>query len=249
MTAASSFRWTSCGRSEVGNVRKLNEDAFVDVSARGLWAVADGMGGHAAGDIASRMVTDRLRDVGSHDTFSGFVDEVEDRVLEANGRLYAMAMEGDAERIIGCTLVGLLANGRYVLSVWAGDSRVYRMRAGKLEQLTRDHSEVEEMLERGEVTEGSPEALAAQNIVTRAVGGSPQLFLDYALDELRSGDRYLLCSDGLYKELSAADITERLADGKASCVEVCDALLETALSRACADNVTAIVVDFFEAKD
>lgn len=249
MSAEGSFRWTSCGRSEVGNVRKLNEDAFVDLSARGLWAVADGMGGHAAGDIASRMVTDRLRDVGSHDTFSGFVNEVEDRVLEANSRLYAMAMEGDTERIIGCTLAGLLANGRHVLSVWAGDSRVYRMRGGKLEQLTRDHSEVEEMLERGEVTEGSPEALAAQNIVTRAVGGSQQLFLDYAVDELRGGDRYLICSDGLYKELSAADLSERLANSKASCVEVCHALLDTALSRECADNVTAIVIDFFDAKD
>ena len=86
MTA--SFRWESASRSEVGNVRKLNEDAMLDLSARGLWVVADGMGGHDAGDIASKMVTDRLRGVDSHDKLSAFVNDVEDRVLDANGRLY-----------------------------------------------------------------------------------------------------------------------------------------------------------------
>jgi protein phosphatase len=246
MTASSPFRWESASRSEVGNVRKLNEDACLELSSRGLWVVADGMGGHAAGDVASHMVTEKLLSVGKHEKFSRFVDEVEDRVLETNERLYSMATESGEERIIGCTFVGLLTNGTHCLSMWAGDSRVYRLRAGKLEQLTRDHSEVEEMLQRGEINENSVEAQAAQNVVTRAVGGTDRLFLDYTLDEIENNDRFLLCSDGLYKELTADDLTAQLRNN--GCAAACDALLAAALGRECSDNVTAIVVDFHEAK-
>jgi len=246
MTATASFRWESASRSEVGNVRKLNEDACLDLSPSGLWVVADGMGGHAAGDVASRMVTEKLRSVGKHERFSELVNDVEDRVLEANERLYSMATQGGEERIIGCTFVGLLTNGTHCVSVWAGDSRVYRLRAGKLEQITRDHSEVEEMLQRGEISANSVEAQAAQNVVTRAVGGTDRLFLDYTVDEIHDNDRFLLCSDGLYKELSPDDLTAQL--GNTGCAAACDALLVAALGRECSDNVTAIVVDFHEAK-
>ncbi len=247
MSAALSFRWEAASRSEVGNVRKLNEDSMLELSARGLWAVADGMGGHAAGDVASQMVTDRLRGVEPHTSFSGLVDDVEDRVLDANRRLYSMASESEGNKIIGCTLAALLANGRHCLSVWAGDSRVYRLRDAKLEQLTRDHSEVEELLARGELSPESANTHAAQNIVTRAVGGSDRLFLDYSLDEIRDGDRFLICTDGLYKELSAPELTEQLK--MPTCVRACDALLDAALARECGDNVTAIVVDFHAAKE
>lgn len=245
--SATSFRWQSAARSEVGNVRKLNEDAFLDLSARGLWVVADGMGGHAAGDVASRMVTDTLRDVAPHDKLSTFVNDVEDRVLEANRRLYTMATEDAEQRIIGCTVVGLLADHGHCMSMWAGDSRVYRLRDGNFEQLTRDHSEVQELLDRGEINDVSAETHAAQNVVTRAVGGTDRLFLDYVLHEIKHGDRFLLCSDGLYKELSADDMAEQLRIP--SCVDACDGLLSTALSRECADNVTAIVIDFHETNE
>ena len=245
--STTSFRWQSAGRSEVGNVRKLNEDAFLDLSARGLWVVADGMGGHAAGDVASRMVTDKLRDVAPHDKLSAFVNDVEDRVLAANERLYTMATQDAEQRIIGCTVVALLVDHAHCMSVWAGDSRVYRLRDGELTRLTRDHSEVQELLDRGEINDVSAETHAAQNVVTRAVGGTERLFLDYALHELKNGDRFLLCSDGLYKELSVADMTEQLSIP--SCVDACDKLLVTALGRDCADNVTAIVVDFYETSE
>jgi protein phosphatase len=247
MTGTSSFRWESASRSEVGNVRKHNEDACLDLSSRGLWVVADGMGGHEAGDVASRMVTDDLRSVGAHRKFSKLVNEVEDRVLEANERLYSMATQSGEERIIGCTFAGLLTNGTHCVSMWAGDSRVYRLRDGKLEQITRDHSEVEEMLQRGEISEDSVEAQAAQNVVTRAVGGTDRLFLDYSLDEIHDKDRFLICSDGLYKELSPDDLTSQL--GATDCATACKALLEAALERECSDNVTAIVVDFRAAKE
>jgi protein phosphatase len=242
MTAVHSFRWQSAGRSEVGNVRKLNEDAFLDLSPRGLWVVADGMGGHEAGDVASATVVDLLRDIDSHDRFSGFVDDVEDRVLDANDRLYSMAMQGEEQRVIGCTLAGVLAHGGHCVSLWAGDSRVYRLRDGALEQITRDHSQVEEMIERGEIEAEEAQLHHAQNVITRAVGGADRLFLDYAVSRIRDRDRFLICSDGLYKELSVEEMTETLCAG--SCVDACGALLDAALGRECSDNVTAIVVDF-----
>jgi protein phosphatase len=244
---ADAFRWQSAARSEVGNVRKLNEDACLDLSARGVWVVADGMGGHAAGDVASKMVTDNLRGVDNHEKFSDLVNDVEERVLDANRRLYSMAMLGDDNKIIGCTVVALLANGRHCVCAWAGDSRVYRLRGGKLAQITRDHSEVEELIERGEISKEAASAHAAQNIVTRAVGGAEQLFLDYTVHEIRDGDRFLICSDGLYKELADDKLVERL--GNPSCVAACNELLDTALAGECADNVTAIVVDFRAAND
>lgn len=248
MNEDTSFRWESAGRSEVGNVRELNEDAFLDLSARGLWIVADGMGGHEAGDVASHMVVDRLRNVVSSEAFSDFVNDVEDRVLDANHRLYSMANDGEEHKIIGCTLAGLLAHGRHCVSVWAGDSRVYRLRAGALQQLTRDHSEVEELLQRGEISEESMASHAAQNVITRAVGGADRLYLEYTIDEIRDGDRFLICSDGLYKELSSEDMRQELSLHEGNCVEACDGLVDAALARECLDNVTAIVVDFREAR-
>lgn len=242
MSAARAFRWESASRSEVGNVRELNEDAWLDWSARGLWVVADGMGGHEAGDLASRMVVEELGQVRLPDTFSEFVDAVEDRVLDVNKRLYNMAMEGEEPRVIGCTLALMMAFGAHCLSIWAGDSRVYRRRKGKLEQMTRDHSEVEELIERGELSEESAGSHPSKNIITRAVGGAAQLYLDFSVQALEGDDRFLICSDGLYKDLSADEIEELLAVG--SCVDACEQLLGTALSRECADNVTAIVVDF-----
>lgn len=247
MTEGASFRWESATRTEVGNVRKLNEDSCLDLSARGLWVVADGMGGHEAGDVASQMVVESLRRVGSHDKFSAFVDEVEDLVLDANRRLYAMSLEGEEARVVGCTLSVMLAYGGYCLNMWAGDSRAYRLRQSKLEQITRDHSETEEMIERGEISEAEAETHPSANIITRAVGGSAQLFIDLIVEPLEDGDRYLICSDGLYKELSVDEIEAQLDSG--SCVDACGILMDTALGRECADNVTVIVVDFDQNAD
>lgn len=242
MSGANGFRWQSASRTDVGNVRKLNEDACLDLPARGLWVVADGMGGHDAGEVASQMVVSSLGSIASHDRFSEFVDDVEDRVLHVNRQLHAMANQGSEPRVIGCTFAGMLAFGDHCLSVWAGDSRVYRLRGGKLEQITRDHSEVEEMVARGEISEAEAELHPSANVITRAVGGVERLFLDLTLHALDDGDRYLICSDGLYKDLTLQDIEARVGQG--TCTEACDELIDTALSRECPDNVTVVIVDF-----
>ena len=246
MSTAATFSWQSASRTDVGNVRKLNEDSHLDLPGRGLWVVADGMGGHEAGEVASQMVVHELRGVPMHGRFSEFVDDVEDRLLKVNQRLFAMAHEGAEPRVIGCTFAGMLAFGGHCLSIWAGDSRVYRLRGDDLEQITRDHSEVAEMIERGEISAAEAELHPSANVITRAVGGVERLFLDLTVEALHDGDRFLICTDGLYKDLDFNDIHSRLAGG--NCTEACGRLMDTALSRQCPDNVTVIVVDFSRAK-
>jgi serine/threonine protein phosphatase PrpC len=242
MSGAPSFKWLSASVTHVGNVRKVNEDSVLDLPSRGLWVVADGMGGHAAGDVASQMIVETLRRVPSVDKFSDFVNVVEDHLLEANRRLYEMSMSGPEQRVIGSTVAALLAFGNHCICAWVGDSRVYRLRGGAFEQITRDHSEVEEMLEQGLITPEAAVDHPSGNIITRAVGGASELFVDLELHRLQKGDRFLICSDGLYKDLSDDEMRVCLADG--NCKQVCQNLMDMALARECADNVTVAVVEF-----
>lgn len=243
MSVATSFGWTSSSRTDVGNERKVNEDACLDLSNRGLWVVADGMGGHAAGDVASRMLISKLSGVDSHNRLSEFVDDVEDRVLEVNSTLHAMSFEGDEPKVMGSTLAALLAHDKHVVGMWVGDSRIYRLREGELlKQVTTDHSEVEEMIAQGTLDEEAALDHPSANVVTRAVGGLDHVYVDLVLDELEDKDRFLICSDGLFKDLSEEEIEELLGGG--SCVDACNALIDTVLEREAADNVTVVVVQF-----
>jgi type VI secretion system protein ImpM len=138
----------------------------------------------------------------------------------------------------GSTIVALLALERHCLSIWAGDSRVYRSRDNFFEQITRDHSEAQELLDTG----ADAQSAIASNVITRAVGGSQELFLDIELRELRTNDRFLLCSDGLYREIPEADMAHHLTANDPE--GACKALMKQALSGTCSDNVSAIVVQF-----
>jgi serine/threonine protein phosphatase PrpC len=237
----SSQHWRSAALTDKGNVRSHNEDSVLDLSASGLWVVADGMGGHNAGDVASRMIVEMLAGVVRRSPPSALLDDVEDRLQEVNSKLYADSLHNEAG-MSGSTVVALLAFERHCLSLWAGDSRAYRSRQGTFTQITRDHSEVQEMLDGGELTAENVESAAASNVITRAVGGSQDLVLDIELRELRNNDRYLLCSDGLYKELSEEDMARHVADNDPE--GACRALLKQALRGTCNDNVSALVVQF-----
>jgi serine/threonine protein phosphatase PrpC len=242
MSGAPSFKWLSASVTNVGNVRKINEDSVLDLPSRGLWVVADGMGGHAAGDVASQMIVETLRQVPSVDKLSDFVNVVEDHLMEANRKLFEMSISGPEQRVIGSTAAALLAFGNHCLCAWVGDSRVYRLRDGEFQQVTRDHSEVEEMLEQGLITLEDAVDHPSGNVITRAVGGARTLFVDLELLELQKGDRFLVCSDGLYKELSEDEMQDCLASG--NCKQVSQNLVDMALARECADNVTVVVVEF-----
>jgi len=235
------LKWSSSSRTDVGMVRELNEDALLDRSAVGLWVVADGMGGHTAGDVASRMICDRLAEIDAPASLSGMVDAVEGRLMEVNSALREMASRGERQTI-GSTVVALLAHGRHAVCLWAGDSRAYRLRKQRLERISEDHALVQELVAKGVLTPEQAAAHPQANLVTRAVGAGDLLHVDAEIVELQAGDRFLLCSDGLDKEVSEAEIAGVLGQregGNAS-----EALVDLALARGSRDNVSVVAVEF-----
>lgn len=187
------------------------------------------------------MVVQALARVRNHARASALIDEVEDRLYQVNGHLTEFA--GD-ECISGTTVAVLLALERHIVSLWAGDSRIYRSRKGHLVQLTRDHSETQALLDDGLLSPGDPIGRQSSNVITRAVGGDTQLFLDIELSGLQDGDCYLLCTDGLHKELSDRELTRYLAHRSPD--QACQGLLSCARQGVCNDNVSAVVVRFAE---
>lgn len=234
------MNWASAACTHTGFVRRINEDAFLALPERGLWAVADGMGGHSAGDYASGLIVEALSDVGEHDDPDAFLDDVERRLVEVNRRVYERSI--DTERTIGSTVAAVLAFKRHAVCLWAGDSRVYRAHGGELEQLTRDHSQVEDLVAAGTLTPDEAAAHPMANVITRAVGGARQLRLEARLVEVDDGDRLMVCSDGLYKDLTTDEIVALLCDGAPD--EACQALTDRALLRGGGDNITVVVIDF-----
>lgn len=231
--------WVSHGITNIGAVRKINEDAFLDRADLGVWAVADGMGGHAAGDVASQTVVERLEQLPGNSKLSTLLDAAEDRLYEANRKLLTLAMH-QKERTIGSTVVALLARGRYAACVWAGDSRLYRIRGRSIEQMMQDHAMIEELVASGMITRAEAASHPQANRITRAIGAMPGLFLDVELFALEAGDIYLLCSDGLYKELDDQEIARTLGGD----VHAVDRLIMFALERGAHDNVTVVAVQF-----
>jgi len=239
MKQADALHWDSACRSHVGTVRKLNEDSVLERPDRGVWAVADGMGGHAAGDFASAAVVDALNTISAPASLGALVGDVRQQLQAVNRALSDEARQRGQE-VIGSTVVVLVLFGTHAVTLWAGDSRAYLYRQGELQQLTRDHSQVEEFVSLGLLTPQQAEGHPASNIITRAVGVAGHLELDSEMFECVAGDTFLLCSDGLYRELDAGDIRASLALD--DCQQACDALLEQALARGARDNVSVIVV-------
>ena len=237
---AQSFRFVvSCG-TDVGRVRSLNEDAFLDRTEIGLWVVADGMGGHAAGDFASRTIVDGLEQIAPPSDGSAFLREVEDRIQIAHAALRAESEARGSGGIIGSTVVVLIAWNRHYACVWAGDSRLYLLRDGVLRQVSRDHSLVQDLVEAGELAPEQAESHPQANVVTRAVGAVEDLVLDKTHEQIATGDMFLLCSDGLTRHVSDPEIAAVLTGEAAP--DVAQALIDLALDRGARDNVTAIVV-------
>lgn len=240
-----SFEWRSSALTNPGLVRKVNEDAFLDAPHLGLWVVADGMGGHQAGDYASRLIVEELEHVKSDAEPDVFLATVENRLQEVNTALFEKAQSSSST--IGSTVVALLAFRRYCLCLWAGDSRVYRLRDGQIAQITRDHSQVEELIALGEIPREDAESHPMANVITRAVGGSSTLNLDANLQPLRNRDRIMLCSDGLYKDIGEEEILDGMNQSDPE--RACKRLVELALRAGGGDNISVAVIDFLSTAD
>ena len=227
-------------RTHVGLKRKINEDSvFVD-SGRGLWAVADGMGGHEAGEVASGMVTDALAALPDCDDLDGLVAGAVAALQSVNGRLIELARSIESDRTIGTTVVALAIAGGSYRCFWAGDSRAYCIRDGKIARLSRDHSLVQDLVDAGMIKPEEAERHENANVITRAVGVRESVEVDCVCGEARPGDLFLLASDGLTRLVDDQEIAAGLARG--SLDEAVDRLIEIVLERGAPDNVSLIVV-------
>lgn len=228
--------WQSAGHSHVGRVRQLNEDAFFNSTDLGLWAVADGMGGHSRGDYASKVVVESLVHFAVQQSLPETIVHLEARLREAHG-ICRSTFRGER---VGSTVAALLSYSPYVFCVWAGDSRIYRLRENRLKLMTRDNTVAQEKYARGELTASQAATHPTANILTRAVGVHQTLHLDLDFDRVAPEDRYLICSDGLYNHLSFADI-ERYLSGPTA--QALDTLVDRALQAGGRDNITAIITE------
>lgn len=236
------LRFRSGAITHPGARRKHNEDAYVDRPDVGIWAVADGAGGHAAGEVASGMIAEALQAIPSGLSAPDLLAEVRMALERTHVALREEAARRGPDEIVASTVVVMLAHGDHFACLWAGDSRAYLLRDGALRQITRDHSLVQELLEAGAISADEAVNHPRGNVITRAVGAElDEFLLDKVSDRLLPGDRFLLCSDGLCKTLPETELASLLAalDGAPP-----QALVDAALSANVSDNVTAVTVEF-----
>lgn len=242
--AGSGLTARSAAVSHPGLVREANEDAYLSEDLRGVWAVADGMGGHAFGAFASTVVIDHISRIRTQwETPRALAEDVIARLENANSDLRREAREKDVGTV-GATVACLVAFNRNALATWCGDCRIYRLRDSvPLRQITRDHTLVQQLVDqnrlRPEEAEGHPDSHA----LTRAVGAADRLELDFQQLDLQLGDCFLLCSDGLSRSVSDARI-EAACRSEPDPERVCTRLLECTLEAGAPDNVTISVVKF-----
>ena len=200
--------WSAENYTDTGQRRSHNEDAVFANDAHMLWGVADGMGGHESGDYASGLVVERLTDY-QHARLPGVcLSQLHALLADCNAQLIEKARREEAD-IIGCTVALLSLHGAQAICSWSGDSRIYRLRDRELLCLTRDHSYQAAMEDRD--LHRFPEVINGNNqMLTEAIGGEAALHLEHCLYALQQSDRFLICTDGLYKELSDEDIRDTL---------------------------------------
>jgi protein phosphatase len=235
------MRWTSGAATDQGRVRSVNQDAYLDRPDLGIWAVADGMGGHADGAVASHALADALGHLAQPKLLGLAADAAVEAIETVNRQLIERAAQTGSGDLIGSTVVALLALGGYCALLWVGDSRIYRLRDGNLEQLTRDHSQVQALVDSGSLTPEMAEMHPLSNVLLRAVGSEDQIEIDRRIERLAPGDRYLLCSDGLFREVGAETIASTLAGLPPA--DAARALIQLACDHGGRDNVTAVVVE------
>jgi serine/threonine protein phosphatase PrpC len=236
----SAFRIDCEAATHVGRLRQVNEDSFLSRPDLGLWLVADGMGGHDAGDFASRTVVEELGRLEPASSAPALLTSLEEKVIHANALLRQAAHERGSGALVGCTIAALVIFDGAYACVWSGDSRIYRVRQGIIEQVTRDHTEAQELLDRGTLTPEEAKAWPRRNVVTRAIGVFDEPELEMVQGRIEDGDTFVLCSDGLTQHVGDEDIA-RMA-GLRPLQRAVEELIATTLDRGASDNVTVVTV-------
>ena len=243
--------WVGIGRSDIGLVRTMNQDAFVAMDQLGFWAVADGMGGHAGGEVAAQaaiataaaraeLFADPLRN--GHCTPQ---DLLQDVMMQAHGAVLERARLEPRLARMGTTLVTLLITSEATPAAHfahVGDSRGYLFRDSRLTLSTRDHTLIETYLAQGIVSSAMAKTHPDRHVLTKAIGVAHSAEPDYSAFLLTPSDILLLCSDGLTKMLDDADIADILTRAQGNPTHICNRLIETALARGGEDNVTVVVI-------
>ena len=236
---ALSFR--AAARSHEGLVRRYNEDSFASIPELALWVVADGMGGHAAGDVASRIIVEEMASIGVPISAADQRARFRERLDRAHRRVRSYAAENRLDTV-GATVAALMVFGTELTCAWAGDSRVYLMRKGQLTALSRDHSEVAAMIADGTISESEARNSPRRNVITRAIGIGPEAEPELVTGGAEPGDRYPICSDGLTEHQDDDAIARVLARDDTP-DEIADLLIALTLERGAKDNVTVVVID------
>ncbi len=235
-------RFRSSAATRVSAARSHNEDAYVNRPEIGLWAVAEGAGGHARGEVASGMIAEVLDAIPPGLSAGAILAEVRNRMRATHAALREEMRSGDVHDVSASTVVILMARDDHFACLWAGDSRGYLLRDGQLTQLTHDHSLVQELVDAGAISAAEAERHPRANVITRAVGSEAEVLeLDKVSGRLIRGDRFLLCSDGLCKTLDDRMLGELLTAPPEA--PPADGLVESALAHNARDNVTAVTVE------
>ena len=243
----------SYGGTDLGRRRQVNEDAYLCDDELGLWVVADGMGGHAAGEVASQEAIDTIygmikRGKSTLDLGGDFTEEkaragqrlLEGAVQAATYMVFAMAELDSGKAGMGTTISAMMGFGDYAVIAQVGDSRIYRVRSTHVTQLTEDHTLIAWQLKQGLITEQEAKHSKHKNVITRAVGNRDYVQVDTHVVDLELGDQYLLCSDGLHGYLREPEIPEIAAAGGQAAIQ---RFIDLANSRGGRDNITAILVE------
>lgn len=234
------MRFECVSRTHVGLKRKINEDSVLVETGRGLWAVADGMGGHEAGEVASAAVVDALRSLPTNPDLDVLAAEAIEVLQRVNGELIHLARSNASERTIGTTVVGLAIAGDRFRCFWAGDSRAYRVRDGEIMRISRDHSLVQDLVDAGMIRPEEAENHENSNVITRAVGVRDSLEVDCVSGDALPGDLFLLASDGLTRVVKDEEMLRQLEG--ASLEQAADRMIQTVLERGAPDNVSLVIV-------
>lgn len=231
-----SYSFETATLTHTGKVRKVNEDSLYANAKSGVWVVADGMGGHRDGNIASNKITEAARKMAEQGEPNS---RLAVHLSEINRELMLIS-NGDESRLVGSTVTALLANGGSYSCVWAGDSRCYLVRGGQIQQLSRDHTEVQEFVNNGLISAEEARNWHRRNVITRAVGADITLNLDEMQGNFADGDCFVLCSDGLTGHVTDAEILSTVT--WAAPQPACAGLVDLALERGGRDNVSVIVI-------